>query len=124
MPIKVVTSAVIRTIIRKTFQNFNLLKTNILEAPDGQKALELLQQNSIDLIITDYNMPIMDGPELILNIKKEASLNSIPIILLTSNQENDINNTFKGHEDFVYLKKPFLPEQLKALVKNLIKQDD
>ena len=59
-------------------------------APDGKKGLSLFNQNSYDIIITDYNMPVMNGIEMINEIKKIN--NKIPVILLTGNRKISIKN--------------------------------
>ncbi len=58
----------------------------ISEAVDGKQAVELLQDTMVDLVITDYNMPEMDGRELIEYIRTQSWQNSVPILMVTSEQ--------------------------------------
>ncbi len=63
------------------------LKVNTLKANNGQEALAFFDGRTIDLLITDYNMPIMNGLELIKAVKKLPKYEFIPIIMLTTEQD-------------------------------------
>ncbi len=96
------------------------LKFNILEAANGKEALEVLENNKVDLVITDLLMPVMNGKEFIKKIRKIKKIMDLPIIVISS---NDDKNTFLkalkfGAND--YLKKPFLNEELIIRVNNLL----
>ncbi|WP_153115036.1 response regulator [Rhodocyclus tenuis] len=58
----------------------------IIEAEDGRQAVALLQENTVDLVITDYNMPEMDGRELTEHIRTQSWQNTVPILMVTSEQ--------------------------------------
>ncbi|KAB2924643.1 MAG: response regulator [Bacteroidetes bacterium] len=92
----------------------------VFTAKDGQKALDFLSANSVDLIITDMMMPVMDGKELILQLKKQPKTASIPTIMLTSRTlEKEIVEAFSlGVDD--YIKKPFSPQELVARIKTVL----
>lgn len=92
----------------------------VFTAKDGQKALDFLSSNSVDLIITDMMMPVMDGKELILQLKKQPKTASIPTIMLTSRTlEKEIVEAFSlGVDD--YIKKPFSPQELVARIKTVL----
>lgn len=92
----------------------------VFTAKDGKKALDFLASNSVDLIITDMMMPVMDGKELILRLKKEPKTASIPTIMLTSRTlEKEIVEAFSlGVDD--YIKKPFSPQELVARIKTVL----
>jgi two-component system chemotaxis response regulator CheY len=80
---------------------------DIIQASDGMEALEILPQNKIDLIITDLNMPNIDGFELIKIIRANDEYKEIPIIILsslTSNTEIERGLQFGANS---YLLKPF-----------------
>ena len=70
----------------------HVLKNKIIidYAPNGKKGLSLFNKNSYDIIITDYNMPVMNGIEMIDEIKKIN--NKIPVILLTGNKKINTKN--------------------------------
>lgn len=77
--------------------------TNITQATDGVEALELLQDETFDLIICDWEMPNMNGLELLIEIKKNEKLKNIPFLMLTSNTEKiKVNVAIKaGATDYV-----------------------
>jgi len=74
-------SRTMRRIIKKFLNNNNF--DNLVEAAHGKKALDILQSDSIDLIISDLNMPVMDGLELLEIIKGNDRTRDIPFIMLT-----------------------------------------
>ncbi len=93
----------------------NMLKTHlyqVFEAEDGQQALDVIHNNpDIKLLITDYNMPVMDGFELVKKIRKEVDKNALVIIGLSSQDSGGLSAKFikNGANDF--LTKPFSHEE-------------
>jgi len=104
-----------------------LKQYNIIEAENGQIALEIIKNNSIDLLITDYLMPKMDGIELLKEIRKENYVFPIIVITSTNFEQKKIEMFRLGIDNYVI--KPFFKEELlnivnRALVyhKTLIKE--
>ncbi|MCR9154760.1 MAG: ATP-binding protein [Bacteroidetes bacterium] len=94
---------------------------NISIAENGQVALDFLaEDSSIDLIITDLMMPIMNGHELVKNLKKSNKTEPIPILMLTArtDKETRLNSLRFGVDD--YMTKPFEEHELLVRVQNLI----
>ncbi|PCI25873.1 MAG: hypothetical protein COB67_10560 [SAR324 cluster bacterium] len=97
----------------------------ILEANHGEEALKILEEdkkNQINLVLTDYNMPVMDGVELCEKIRNNLGRKELPIIFLTGLSDRDsIIRLFKvGASD--YLTKPFIQEELTARVSVHLRQ--
>lgn len=92
----------------------------VLEAADGQEALDLMRSERPDLVISDIMMPKIDGIMLCRKAKADAGLNHIPIVLLTARvgDEGHTEGLLSGADDFVV--KPFNAEMLLARVENLI----
>lgn len=92
----------------------------VYEAENGLKALGLLENNIIDIIISDILMPGMDGLELCNELKKNTAYSHIPLILLSAKTDTStkIDGLKKGAD--VYMEKPFSIEQLKAQVNSII----
>jgi len=92
----------------------------IIQAGDGEQGLELAIENLPDLIISDVMMPKMDGINMTEKIKKDERTSHIPVILLTAkiDTESRIDGFRHGADD--YLAKPFVTEELKIRVENLI----
>ncbi len=88
----------------------------VLEAADGQAALALLQRNPVRLVISDWMMPELDGPELIRRIRADDFPGYIYVILLTArDKQTDIVDGLEAGADD-YLTKPFDPNELRARV--------
>lgn len=90
----------------------------ILQATDGEEALLMLRAKKINLIISDWMMPKMDGLNLLYNLKKSKLTRSIPFIMLTAKSilEDKISALELGADDF--LLKPFLAKELYLRCKN------
>lgn len=93
----------------------------IYEAENGQKALEILDKQDIDVIVSDILMPVMDGMELCSRIKNDMAYSHLPMILLSAKTDigSKVSGLQKGAE--VYMEKPFSIEQLRAQIDSLIR---
>ena len=89
-------------------------------ARDGQEAFDAIQEEQPDLVISDINMPIMDGLTLCSHIKSDADLRDLPVLLVTATEDaNDILRALDAFADG-YLTKPFNEEILIATVRRLL----
>lgn len=95
-------------------------KYNIFTAHNGKEALEKLHHESIQLVISDVMMPVMDGFELCKAIKTNFNISHIPVILLTA--KNTLQSKIEGLETGAdaYIEKPFSPEHLHAQITSLL----
>lgn len=84
----------------------------VIEAEHGQDALNKLQTMTVDLIITDLNMPVMDGITLIRNLRKQPALKSKPILMLTTEGLSSKKEEGKAAGATGWIIKPFDPEKL------------
>lgn len=93
---------------------------DVIEAVDGKDALNKMNGKSINLVITDLNMPNMDGIELIKNIRKSPAFKFIPILMLTT--ESQENKKMEGKQAGAtgWIVKPFKQEQLLAVIKKVL----
>ena len=93
---------------------------DVIIAPDGRKAIEIMQTNRIDLVISDVVMPGMDGLTLCKTIKTDFLTSHIPVILLTA--RTDIENRIEGLEMGAdsYIPKPFYPKHLFVRIEKLL----
>lgn len=94
----------------------------VISASSGEEALQILEKNNIDLIISDVMMEEMDGFELCGKIKSNINISHVPVILLTA--KTDTESKIKGLEAGAdaYIEKPFSPFHLKAQLLNLLKK--
>jgi two-component system chemotaxis response regulator CheY len=108
-------SAVMRSMIVKTLHISGLPIGKIYEACHGQEGLDVISQNWIDLILTDINMPIMNGMEMVENLHANPETAHIPILFVSSAgfQANSeiVQKTGAG-----FIRKPFTPEQLRDTI--------
>lgn len=92
----------------------------VLEAADGAEALGLLDDHKVHLIISDVNMPGMDGLTLLRELKKQASLKFTPVIMLTTETAAEKVAAGKAEGARAWMTKPFHPEQMLAAVQKLV----
>jgi two-component system chemotaxis response regulator CheY len=84
----------------------------VTEAADGKEGLEKAEADKFDLIITDLNMPNMDGLSMIREIRKGTVQTGTPIIFLTTESDDAMKQQAKAAGATGWLVKPFVPEQL------------
>ena len=117
-------SSVMRSVLKKTVQMCGFNIGELLEAGDGVEALEVLKQNWVDLVLTDYNMPRMDGLQLIEEMKKDEVLARIPVVVVTTEGSEKKVKTFLEKGASGYLQKPFTPEQLRIKLNRVMGEPD
>jgi len=92
---------------------------DILEAADGRAALDIVERETVDLIITDMNMPVLDGLELIEAVRSEHGLH-MPVLLLTARCDQDtLAERVKPYSVQLY-PKPFVPSRLVADIERVL----
>ncbi len=92
----------------------------IVGASDGVAALDVLKTRQVDLIITDINMPRMDGIELTRQIRAMPNYRSVPILLLTTESHPEIKSQGRAAGATGWIVKPFQPDQLLAIVAKVL----
>jgi two-component system chemotaxis response regulator CheY len=89
-------------------------------AGDGVEALELVKQQDFDAIILDINMPRMNGLEFLKHLKASEQFASIPVIMLTTEGQDDDKDKAVALGATAYMVKPFKPTQLLTLIEKII----
>lgn len=113
-------SKMARNVIKRTIGNLGILL--ITEAVDGAQAIELMQHNMFDLVITDYNMPSVDGLTLTHYIRNESQQAHIPILMVSS-EANDAHLANVAQAGVNALcDKPFEPKLVKQLLYQLLEE--
>jgi two-component system chemotaxis response regulator CheY len=92
----------------------------VLEAVDGQDAVNRLNGTSVHMVITDLNMPNLDGIGLIRALRAIAAFKFIPIVMLTTDSQDPKKQEGKAAGATGWIVKPFKPEQLLAVVKKVL----
>jgi CheY-like chemotaxis protein len=93
-----------------------------LSASNGREALDLLDREVVDLILTDLSMPVLDGYRTIQLIRARPGISQVPIIAVTAYALNDENEAAMQIGCNEYLTKPFKPRQLLEVVDRLLPQ--
>ena len=92
----------------------------VLEAVDGKDALSKLTGATAHMVLTDLNMPNMDGIELIRNLRASPTCKFLPLVLLTTESQAEKKQEGKAAGATGWIVKPFKPEQLLAVVKKVL----
>jgi two-component system chemotaxis response regulator CheY len=112
-------SATMRTLIASTLEEIGV-PLKITDVPSGFEALRLLPRERFDLIVTDINMPDINGLELVSFLKGNAAYRSIPLIIVsTESSDRDREKGLSLGAD-AYLVKPFEPDDLLRIVRDLL----
>ncbi len=109
-------SKTIRSILVKTLRLTGLPIDQIYEAGDGREALEQLQANWVDLVLTDLNMPVMTGTELLDAMVADDLLRTIPVIVVSTDGSSTRIEQLKSKGIREYIQKPFTPETVGAII--------
>lgn len=116
-----------RLTIREMLKNLRIGKT-LRFAENGKDALEILRQIKIDLAILDWNMPVMNGFELLGEIRQDKGLRDLPVIMVTAEAERDIVSEAAETEIDGYLLKPLtlaaLDDKIKAVIERANNPDE
>lgn len=110
-------SASVRQMVGFTLKNAGY---TVLEACDGQDALAKVNGSSVHMVITDLNMPNLDGIGLIRALREKPALKFVPIVMLTTESQGEKKAEGKAAGATGWIVKPFKPEQLLAVVKKVL----
>jgi len=106
-------SATVRQVLNLTLTEAGY---DVIEAVDGMDALLKLEEQSVDVLVTDLNMPELDGVSLIKHVRNIAGNRFMPIIMLTTESQQDKKQEGKMAGASGWITKPFRPEQLLSVV--------
>lgn len=93
---------------------------DVVQAVDGQDGLDKAKEKTVDLVLTDQNMPIMDGLTLIKNLRELGSYQKVPILMLTTESSDEMKAKGKAAGANGWLVKPFDPKRLIEVVQKVI----
>ncbi|WP_207758392.1 chemotaxis response regulator CheY [Aliamphritea ceti] len=109
-----------RRIIKNLLRDLGF--TNIVEADDGKTALPILQSGSIEFLVTDWNMPIMTGIDLLKTVRADPNLKHIPVLMVTAEAKRDqiVEAAQAGVNGYVI--KPFTAAVLKEKIDKIFER--
>jgi two-component system chemotaxis response regulator CheY len=103
-----------RTFVKRVVELSGFDVSTFFEAGNGQDALDLLRSEWVDTILTDINMPNMDGEEFLRRLEADEMLRTIPVIVVSTDATEQRVNRLLAMGARGYITKPFLPETLRA----------
>jgi len=114
-------SNVVKAVLMKILAGSSLPINQVFDAANGVEALKILGVNNMDLVITDINMPLMDGFELVERMRLDMMLKNIPVIIIsTEGSLSSISNLqemgIKG-----YVRKPFVAEEILSILTEVLR---
>lgn len=110
-------SASVRQMVRFTLQSAGY---EVVEATDGHDALSKLTNGGVQMILTDLNMPKLDGIGLIRQVRTLPACKFLPIVMLTTESQQEKKQEGRAAGATGWIVKPFNPEQLVAVVKKVL----
>ncbi len=113
-------SAAIRKILQRVLRQTGMSIRTIYEAGDGQQALEVLKTQKIALVLSDINMPTMDGLQLLASVRTSAQWRDIPVVMITTEGgEAKVGEAVRlGAAG--YVRKPFTADQIKEKLTGIL----
>ena len=114
-------SSVMRKIVGRSLRQAGLDVLQVLEASNGSEALVLARENPVDLILSDINMPLMDGLEFVRQLRGIESTHETPVVMITTEagEGHVVEALSLGASG--YIRKPFTPEQIKERIMPLLR---
>ena len=110
-------SASIRQMVQLTLQGAGY---SVIQANDGADGLAKAKATQVDMIVTDLNMPIMNGLSLIVELRKLPAYRGVPIVFLTTESDPEMKKKAKEAGATGWITKPFQQEQLVGIVKKVL----
>jgi len=113
-------SSVMRKIVERALRQAGLEPLVVHEAGSGTEGIDLLRSRSVDLILSDINMPLMDGLEFLRQIREQNLAPGVPVVMITTeSSEEHVKQAIQAGAQG-YIRKPFTAEQVKERVLPLV----
>ena len=109
-----------RTFIARTLEISGVPYSQIFQARNGQEGLDLLKSEWIDVVFADINMPVMNGVEMVRQMRGIDVLKSVPVVVVSTDRSAQRMDELKAAGVQAYLTKPITPEQLKDTIEQLL----
>ena len=113
-------SPAMRAFIARIVDGSGLAVGQCLEASNGQEAFDLLQQHWVDIILTDINMPEMDGEQFVARLQKDELLRTVPVLVVSTDGSEHRVRRMVSLGAAGYIKKPFSPQVLRKRMEELL----
>lgn len=113
-------SSTTRAIIAKTLKLTKIPIGELYMASNGKEALGLLNKEWIDIVLTDINMPVMNGIEMIKKMAEDGLLKTIPVVVISTEGSKTRIKELKSKGISAYIRKPFTPEKLNEVINDIM----
>jgi two-component system, chemotaxis family, chemotaxis protein CheY len=113
-------SPAMRAFIRRVIDMSGFDVGNCIEAGDGEEAMTVLSQNWVDVVLTDINMPRMNGEELVRCMHNDELLKAIPVVVVSTDSTEARMSALMELGAQGYVTKPFHPEQLRVELERVL----
>lgn len=109
-------SSVMRKIVERSLRSAGLELSEVLEASNGAEGLAVLGEHKVDLVLSDINMPVMDGLEFVRSLPSVPNAAGVPVVMITTegSESNVVQALSLGAKG--YIRKPFTADQVKEHV--------
>lgn len=113
-------SSVMRKIVERSLRQAGIDLSLVVEAGNGADALNLLKEQKVDLILSDINMPVMDGLEFVKQLQQQNIAANTPVVMITTegSESNVMQALSFGARG--YIRKPFTPEEVRDHILPLV----
>ena len=109
-----------RQAIMQTLKQSGLAHFSFVEAADGIQALEVLAANRVDIVFLDWNLPYMNGPEVVRQLRQDRKTTNIPVVMVTSERSmGKVMQALDESEVDGYVMKPFTADELRQRLSSL-----
>ena len=115
-------SETMRTVVKKTVTMSGVPVADFYEAANGKEALKILEETWVDVILSDINMPEMNGVEMLREIARNEVFKQIPVIFITTEASQARIDETKELGAAGYVKKPFLPETIRQILTEVLEK--
>lgn len=105
-----------RTMLAMLHHALSSAGMEVVQAEDVQHGLDALERDTFDVVITDVNMPVMDGMTFIRNVRASGKYQSLPILILTTESSQEKKDEGKAAGGTGWIVKPFNPEKLISVI--------
>ncbi len=113
-----------RSVIIKILRVSGFGTSRFYEAGNGRNALDIMRKGPVDLVVTDYNMPVMDGLDMVRVMKEDPALKTIPVVVISTESSDSRIKEFTALGTAGYVTKPFNPETVREMITSILGEEE
>ena len=117
-------SSMARMFIRKCLEIAGLAEAEFVEVPDGEKALAACREKPTDLLVTDLNMPVLDGTEVLRRVSASPKLFGLPVLVISSLANETKEKELRALGAVAVLRKPINPVVVSEVIEAIVRGDE